>query len=220
MSAPRRPAASLGISAALLAVLGGCAAEPQAPPPMAGPSVTATEVRAVRKNFAVPGDPSDEEAGRLVAALRAFAGPGRMDALHVSLPSGPGMDGLAWRLVLEGVVPRKIRRNSRFAGTGRIVAERYLALVPPCPALDLVGGAFGPNATRPGFGCASQASFAAQAADPADLLGSDAAPPTDPERAALPVARWRGGEGARTGGGGPAPTTQAPAGATTSTSAQ
>ncbi len=190
---------------------------------MAGPSITATEVRAVRRAFAVPGNPSDDEAGRLVAALRAFAGPGRMDALHVSLPPGPGMEGLASQLLLEGVVPRKIRRDPRLAGRGRIVAERYLALVQPCPALDFVGAAFGPNATRPGFGCASQATFAAQTADPADLLGSNAAQPTDPERAALPVARWRGGgggEGARTGGSGPAPTTQASAGATTSTSAQ
>ncbi len=159
------------------------------------------DVEGVRQVFALP--PGGRGDQRLVETLRSFAG-GRMDALHVALPPGPAMAGLAWQLQLAGVMPRKIRRDPLLAAAREIVAVRYIALVPPCPALDLTGGAFGTNYTRPGFGCALLADLAAQTSDPADLLVNDAAPTPYADRAAMPVARWLGfaaGSAAGAGGG-------------------
>ena len=146
------------------------------------------DVEGVRQVFTLSSERNGEQ--RLVSALGRFAD-GRMDALHVSLPPGRAMDRVSRQLVIEGVVPRKIARDPMLP-PGHVVAIRYVAIVAPCPALDLTGAAFGENNTRPGFGCATAADLSAQAADPADLLGNAASPPPDPERAAVPVARWRG----------------------------
>ena len=183
-----------------LAILAGCARPslPAAPP--------VVQVEGVRQLFALP---DREQMQPLLAQLRQFAG-GRMDALHVALPPGPSMARLAWQLQLAGVMPRKIRRDPLLAGSGEIAAVRYVALVPPCPALNLAGAAFGANDTRPGFGCALVADPAAQTSDPADLLGNDAAPAPYADRAAAPVARWLA-FGAGAGSGGPALPTQGPA---------
>ena len=184
----------------LLAVLAGCGEQPSQPP-----SPPVVEVEGVRQVFALPpGGQVGEQ--RLVAKLQGFAG-GRMDALHVDLPPGPTMDRLAWRLRLAGVMPRKVRRDPRLAGAREIVAVRYIALVPPCPALDLTGGAFGANTTRPGFGCAVLADLAAQTSDPADLLGNDATPAPYADRATTPVTRWLGFTSGA-GAGASAPSTQ------------
>jgi type IV pilus biogenesis protein CpaD/CtpE len=202
--------------AILLATLAlvGCERPPASPyiPPVA-------EVEGVHQVFAARSTP------RLMAALDRFMG-GRMDALHVALPPGPAMDRLAWQLRVAGVLPRKIRRD-RLVAPGTVVAERYVAVVAPCPALDFSGATFDGNATRPGFGCATLADLAAQTSDPADLLGNDAAIAPDAERAALPVARWRGfasgggGAGGGAGGGGPAlPTGGGGAGAGATTTGQ
>jgi pilus assembly protein CpaD len=156
--------------------------------PPAPPSPPVVGVEGVRQVFALPGGRDGEQ--HLVAALSGFVD-GRLDALHVSLPPGAAMDEVSRRLVIEGVLPRKLARDPMLP-PGQAVAVRYVAVVAPCPPLDLTGAAFGENDTRPGFGCATTADLAAQAADPADLLGNDAAPSPDPERAAVPVARWRG----------------------------
>jgi pilus biogenesis lipoprotein CpaD len=198
--------------AVVLAALAGCGAQPEPPLiPIPAPASPLVEVQGVRQAYAVlRSGPSPAEAQRLTAELRDFVG-SRMDALHMVLPPGPAMDRFAAQLVLDGVIPRKIRRDPRLARAGyrggaEIVAERYVATVAPCPALDLAGAAFGPNPTRPGFGCADVADFAAQTSDPADLLGSGASPPSDAARAAAPVALWRGfqesGASGATGGGG------------------
>lgn len=179
---------------ALLALLAGCG-DKLPPATYVPPQV---EVTPVRRVFAAPrgGDP-----GRLIAELSGFAG-GRMDALHVALPPGAAGERLAWQLHLAGVLPRKIARGDWRVAPGTVVATRYVASVAPCPELDFSGATFDGNATRPGYGCASLATFAAQAADPADLLGNDAAIAPDPERAALPVSRWRSFSGGDAGGGG------------------
>ena len=205
MSAPRHRALLL------LASLAGCGVQPSRPPI---PPVV--EVEGVRQVFALPPGGQDGQQ-RLVATLQGFVG-GRMDALHVTLPPGPAMDRLAWRFRLAGVMPRKIRRDPMLGAAREIVAVRYVARVPPCPALDITGAAFGTNYTRPGFGCAYLADFAAQVSDPADLLGNDAAPTPYADRAATPVARWLGFSAGAAGG--PALPTQAPAssGAAPSTS--
>ena len=173
------------------------------------------EVEGVRQVFALP---RGGEAQPVVARLRLFAG-NRMDALHVALPPGPATDRLAGQLVLAGVMPRKIRRDPLLAATREIVAIRYIAVVPPCPALNLSGGAFGTNYTRPGFGCALLADLAAQTSDPADLLGNDAAPAPYADRAATPVARWLGFSAGAAAGGAPALPTQAPASSSSTTTA-
>ncbi len=158
------------------------------PPPV-------VDIQGVREVFAARNAPN------LIAALQRFTG-GRMDALHVALPPGAASDRLAWQLHLAGALPRKITRDGRVA-PGTVVATRYVASVAPCPALDFSGATLDGNSTRPGFGCASLADFAAQASDPADLLGNDAAISPDSERAATPVTRWRGFT-ADSGGGAPA----------------
>ncbi len=184
----------------LLIALAGCGEQPSTPP-----SPPVVEVEGVRQVFALPpGGQAGEQ--RLIAMLRGFAG-GRMDALHVALPPGPAMDRLAWRLRLAGVMPRKTRRDPALAGTREIVAERYVALVAPCPTLDLTGGAFGANTTRPGFGCAVAADLAAQTSDPADLIGNDAMPAPYADRATTPVTRWLGFSSGTTAGAS-APSTQ------------
>ena len=190
----------------LLAALAGCGVQPPSRPPV--PPVV--DVEGVRQVFALP--PGDRGDQRLIETLRSFAG-GRMDALHVALPPGPAMAGLAWQLQLAGVMPRKIRRDPLLATAREVVAVRYIALVPPCPALDLTGGAFGANYTRPGFGCALLADLAAQTSDPADLLGNDAAPTPYGDRAATPVARWLGfTTGAAAGAAAPSTQGAAPSG--------
>ncbi len=198
-AAARRHGLRAGMSASrhrallLLAVLAGCAEQPSEPP-----SPPVVEIEGVRQVFALPpGGQAGEQ--RLIVALHGFAG-GRMDALHVALPPGPAMDRLAWRLRLAGVIPRKIRRDPALIGTREIVAERYIALVAPCPALNLTGGAFGANTTRPGFGCAVVADLAAQTSDPADLLGNDAMPAPYADRAITPVTRWLGFSSGTSGG--------------------
>ena len=150
----------------------------------------------MRQVFTLPGGRGGEQ--RLAAALSRFVD-GRMDALHVSLPPGGAMDRVSRLLVIEGVLPRKLTRDPALSPS-QAVAVRYVAVVAPCPALNLTGGAFGENDTRPGFGCATTADLAAQAADPTDLLGNAASPSPDPERAAVPVTRWRGFVGGDGGG--------------------
>ena len=182
-----------------LALLAGCD-HPPPPPSVVPPPVV--DIQGVREVFAAGNTP------RLIAALQRFTD-GRMDALHVALPLGAASDRLAWQLHLAGALPRKITRDGRVA-PGTVVATRYVASVAPCPALDFSGATLDGNHTRPGFGCASLADFAAQTSDPADLLGNDAAISPDPERAATPVARWRGF--ADDSGGGGAPATSSTAG--------
>lgn len=174
--------------------LAGCVQITPVPPPQT------VQIEPVRQIFPVRlhgrgGMPRAGDTSRLIAELGQFVN-GRMDALHVALPPGRAMDGIAWQLQLHGVLRRKIRRDAALLWAGRrgeaeIAATRYVALVPPCPALDLTGAAFGSNHTRMGFGCATLADEAAQISDPADLLGNDAVVSPDPERAALPVAQWR-----------------------------
>jgi pilus assembly protein CpaD len=155
----------------LLAVLAGCGVAPTPP------EIAVVRVQ-TRLSLAAGAQP-------LMAQLSVFVG-GRMDALHLAVP--PGADALVRRLELAGVRPRKIRRGTE---PGVVVAERYLATVPPCSGLDLAGATFGRNDPTPGLGCATLANMAADASDPADLLGNAAVEPPDPDRAVLPVARYR-----------------------------
>ncbi len=163
----------------LVLLLAGCAPQALAPPPPPLPA----EITVSRVTRSFPIDPRRTQV--LIAALDAFVA-GRMDALHVALPGHAA--SLRDALIVAGVRPRKIRTG---APPGTLLAERYLATVPPCPPLDLEAAGFGDNPTRPGFGCATLANVAAETSDPADLLGNTAASNPDSQRAALPVAAWR-----------------------------
>ena len=117
-----------------------------------------------------------------------------MDALHVSLPQGSAAGPLRDALEVAGVRPRKVTLHPVGFGSGlTVVAARYLAQVPPCPAISLDATGFGGNEDRPGLGCADLANFAAAISDPYDLFLNPALPSPDAERATLPVARLRAG---------------------------
>jgi len=169
----------------LAALLCGCEPFPDPAPAATGtprPEITVTRVRQVLPMPVHGGD------GRTaLAAMSEFMG-GRMDALHAAVPRGRAGDALVDQMVLAGVRPRKIRRGGDPAV---LVAERYLASVPSCPGLDLIGATFGSNRQPPGFGCATLANVAADTSDPADLLGNAAVERPDPDRAAAPVSRYR-----------------------------
>lgn len=164
----------------LALALSACANDPAqfaGPPPE--PEITVTRIARV---FPLPG----HNHHSLIQALTVFA-EGRMDALHVAVPPGQAQRQLTSELIVAGVRPRKIRPGSY----GEILAERYIATVPPCPPLNVYGTGFGANDTRPGFGCATLANIAAETSDPADLLGNAAAQSPDAQRAAIAVQRYR-----------------------------
>ncbi len=171
----------------LLAVL-LCGCEPFPEPAPVATAPPRPEITVTRVQHILPMPARGGNGRAALAAMSEFMG-GRMDALHAAVPYGRAGDALVEQMVLAGVRPRKIRRGG---GPGAVTAERYLASVPSCPGLDLIGATFGSNRQPPGFGCASLANVAADAADPADLLGNAAVERSDPERAAAPVARYRG----------------------------
>lgn len=182
-----------GVSLPLLAVLAvaaACAA-PAAPPQLRSPVI---EIEAVRTAFALPRGrgPRGTPPPALLDDLRRFGG-GGLEGLHLRLPAGLP-PAFAAALVRQGVSPRKIAQD---APPGQVLATRYLAHPPSCaggPLRD--AAAWGENASDPHLGCALLVNLAATAVDPADLLHNAAVAPSDPDRAALPVARFRRPPGA------------------------
>lgn len=191
--------AALGVALAVLGCSGGCSGPRPDPWGQAAQEQgIAVEVvrRPVRVATGPDGRPSAQEVRRVVAELQRFVG-GNLGALHLYLPDATtGAAVLAEALVPLGVNPRKLRTTLPRAGTGRhgftAVAERFVAHAPACPSVDLAGAAFGPNEPRAGLRCTGLANLAAQVSDPADLLLNGAVAPPDPERATMPVARYRG----------------------------
>ena len=141
---------------------------------------------------------SPAERGRLFAFLHAASG-GRLDALHVRvIAADPSLRRATARAIRAmGVDPRKVREVQGSAGSGvRVVAIRYRAYPPFCPPLLVTGPSVDVNDFEPTLGCSDLANLALQVNDPRDLLGNPAVPPTDGERAAIPVARYRLFQGA------------------------
>lgn len=158
-------------------------------PPIVGPADIGLRWRA--ETYALSPSLPPREVAQLLDALRRF-GRGRLDGMQVSA-AGPGdLRRLRDALEAAGVQPRKLTvQPVARPGPVVVVAERAEAEAPPCPGLALRADGYGPNPRRPGLGCTNTGNLAAQVADPADLLGNDADPYADGDRAANPVAAYR-----------------------------
>lgn len=151
---------------------------------------------------------SSSSGGALTAAdrrrLQDFiytASHGRLDAIHVDVI---GIDpraryAVARSAIRMGVTPFKVKElnapaDERYRFAVRVVAVRYTALAPGCPSLEITASP-NDNHFEPTLGCSNLSNLAATVNDPRDLLVSTAVPPSDGERAAIPVARHRGFSG-------------------------
>jgi pilus biogenesis lipoprotein CpaD len=106
----------------------------------------------------------------------------------------------------------------------RVVATRYIAHPPGCPSLEITGPSPNDNSFEPTLGCSSLSNLAVTVNDPKDLLINTAVPPSDGERAAIPVTRYRtfpitSGANATSIGNSALPNTVPPAGGTGTTPA-
>jgi pilus assembly protein CpaD len=138
---------------------------------------------------------------RRLADFIYTASQGRLDAIHVDVV---GIDPRARYAVTRsairmGVTPFKVKEvnapaDERYRFAVRVVAVRYTALAPECPSLEITASP-NDNHFEPTLGCSNLANLAATVNDPKDLLGSTAVPPSDGERAAIPVTRHRGFSG-------------------------
>ena len=131
---------------------------------------------------------------------------GRLDAIHVHVI---GIDPRARYAVTRsamrmGVTPFKVKEinapaDERYRFAIRVVAVRYTALPPGCPSLEITASP-NDNHFEPTLGCSNLANLAATVNDPKDLLANSAVPPSDGERAAIPVTRYRTFSGNAAGG--------------------
>ena len=122
---------------------------------------------------------------------------GRLDAIHVHVV---GIDPRARYAVRRGairmgVTPFKVKEinapaDERYRFAIRVVAVRYTALAPGCPSLEITASP-NENHFEPTLGCSNLANLANTVNDPKDLLENTAVPPSDGERAAIPVTRHR-----------------------------
>lgn len=126
---------------------------------------------------------------------------GRLDAIHVDVIGiDPRARYAATRSAIRmGVTPFKVKEinapaDERYRFAVRVVAVRYTALAPECPSLEITASP-NDNHFEPTLGCSNLANLAATVNDPKDLLVSTAVPPSDGERAAIPVTRHRGFSG-------------------------
>ena len=125
------------------------------------------------------------------------ASAGRLDAIHVHVI---GVDPRARYAVRRstirmGVTPFKVKEinapaDERYRFAIRVVAVRYVALAPGCPSLEITASP-NENHFEPTLGCSNLSNLATMVNDPKDLLESTAVPPSDGERAAIPVTRHR-----------------------------
>lgn len=125
------------------------------------------------------------------------ASAGRLDAIHVHVI---GIDPRARYAVKRsairmGVTPFKVKdinepADERYRFAIRVVAVRYVALAPGCPSLEITASP-NENHFEPTLGCSNLSNLATMVNDPKDLLESSAVPPSDGERAAIPVTRHR-----------------------------
>jgi pilus biogenesis lipoprotein CpaD len=134
---------------------------------------------------------------------------GRLDAIHVDVI---GIDpraryAVTRRAIRMGVTPFKVKEinapaDEHYRFAIRVVAVRYTALAPGCPSLEITASP-NDNHFEPTLGCSNRANLAATVNDPRDLLVSSAVPPSDGERAAIPVTRYRTFGGNAVGGARP-----------------
>ncbi|MDQ8726876.1 CpaD family pilus assembly lipoprotein [Bradyrhizobium sp. LHD-71] len=122
---------------------------------------------------------------------------GRLDAIHVHVVgiNPRARYAVARSAIRMGVAPFKVKEinepaDERYRFTTRVVAVRYTAIPPGCPSLKITSSP-NDNDFEPTLGCSNLANLATMVNDPKDLLVNSAVPPSDGERAAIPVARYR-----------------------------
>jgi pilus biogenesis lipoprotein CpaD len=122
---------------------------------------------------------------------------GRLDAIHVNvIGTNPRARYAVARSAMRmGVTPFKVKEinepaDERYRFAIRVVAVRYTAIAPGCPSLEITASP-NDNHFEPTLGCSNLANLAATVNDPKDLIVSTAVPPSDGERAAIPVTRYR-----------------------------
>lgn len=125
------------------------------------------------------------------------ASSGRLDAIHVHVIGiNPRARYAVTRSAIRmGVTPFKVKEinapaDERYRFAIRVVAVRYTALAPGCPSLEITASP-NDNHFEPTLGCSNLSNLAATVNDPKDLLANSAVPPSDGERAAIPVTRYR-----------------------------
>lgn len=131
---------------------------------------------------------------RLRGSLNDLSG-GRIDAVHLAIFGPRGRASAIGRAAhAAGVETSKIRLYP--ASRVSVKARLYRAYPPVCPDLNVYGPPVEDNDFEPTLGCSDLANLATMVNDPADLIGSRAAPLADGERAALNARRYRQGSGA------------------------
>lgn len=125
------------------------------------------------------------------------ASAGRLDAIHVHVIGINPRARYAVRrsTIRMGVTPFKVKdinepADERYRFAIRVVAVRYVAIAPGCPSLEITASP-NENHFEPTLGCSNLSNLATMVNDPKDLLESTAVPPSDGERAAIPVTRHR-----------------------------
>jgi pilus assembly protein CpaD len=187
----------LGALAACAIGLAGCQ-EPPAPEPklLAEPSAIQvdkkTEAHTVMLDSA--GRAGDLERRRLAAFISDIVGRDPA-AVHVTIQgSQPAarLDGVAKLVVQQGIDPRKITLAVA-QGPQRsvtVLAEKYVAEAPECPAWDTGPAATNNNSTRANLGCVNLSNLAAMVADPHDLIAGNSSTKADGQTSAAAVQRY------------------------------
>lgn len=188
----------LGALAVLAMGLAGCT-EPPPPEPklLAEPAALQVDKKTETHKLAVDaaGKPSDLERRRLAAFIADVAGKDPA-AVHVTIQSSqtaPHMQAIVKLIAAEGIDPRKIDFGAAPGGSSRsvtIVADKYTAEAPDCPAWDTGPVATNNNSTRANLGCANLSNLAAMVADPHDLIAGKSSTKADATTAAAAVQRY------------------------------
>ncbi|WP_027038944.1 CpaD family pilus assembly lipoprotein [Mesorhizobium ciceri] len=126
--------------------------------------------------------------------LRTFlerASRGRRDALHLLISGSSGLSAEAVHQAKQmGIDGYNIQLTDQHDGrTARIEATVYLARPPDCPLFS--GMLPDTEFLDQTFGCSTRHNLAVMVNDPRDLFGNKAVKPSDGDRAATPVTKYR-----------------------------
>jgi len=204
-----KPTLSATAGLAALLALAGCSTGATGPQPITPTEQFAIEVRQTPEELAIV--PSAQGLSmQQASALQAFASrwrDGGGDPVTVRTPSGgdprvatAAAEATASALADFGVPPEMIRIESydaRGAGPHAPVLvgfNRYQAVGPRCAERWTHVDATFEARTSGAFGCATTANFAAQIANPRDLLAPAGETPADAARRQVALGRYRAGQ--------------------------